>query len=255
MWFVACVGCISVLALRQKGFNWWLIFSLSGFSAMLIFLVISLYLFALFRSVGKTQQIGIEHLLTATDYYMAFYVSTPFLGALAGFLGMIGTNTVTQFCIGICLGTIGATFSVWVVLDPLVGLGEMAIPESRRHRSVRLAMAATEQKKRQEKREQLLAVVLLKEQTDRSRWRKVLRPHAERLAALLETGISDFEQAERLAIDIGANAWQIGGLDCMRELRNMAMAISKESKNDREVIDYISFWWDGIGTWRKPPLE
>jgi hypothetical protein len=249
IWIIACVGFISILALREEGFNWWFIFSLSGYSALVIFLVVSLYLFA-----GKTQQIEAEHPLTTTNYYMAFYVNAPFLGALAGILGMLGTSTVTQFCVGVCLGTVGTTFFVWVVLDQLVGLFEMVLPGSRKHRAIRLATAAAERKRKHERAEQLLLEVLTKEQTERCHWQQILRPEAEKLAALLDADASEFEQAEQQAIDIGANAWQIGGLSCMRELRNMAMAISKERKINQEVVDYISVWWNGIGNWRRPSL-
>ena len=67
-WFMLCMGYILVLALRQAGIHWWVIFSLSGHSALLIFLLISLYLFAIFRGVGSNQRIEMEHPLTSTNY-------------------------------------------------------------------------------------------------------------------------------------------------------------------------------------------
>ena len=30
LWFIVCVGYILAISLRQAGFNWWIIFSLSG---------------------------------------------------------------------------------------------------------------------------------------------------------------------------------------------------------------------------------
>lgn len=253
VWFVMCMGYILVLALREAGVNWWLIFSLSGYSALLIFLLVSLYLFALFRGVGKAQKIESEHPLTTTGYYMGFYSAVPLLGALAGSMGMVGAQTVSYFLSGIALGTLGTTFLVWVIVDPAIGFCESMLPTSREHRAERLAMAEVQRQEKQERRRQLLAEVLSKEQSERIHWQQTLRPQAERLADLLETSGDDSERAEREGVDIGAAAWQIGGLSCMRELRNMAIVISNE-RSKKNVADYISVWWDGIGNWRKPSL-
>ena len=40
------------------------------------------------------------------------------------------------------LGTLKTTFIVWIVIDPLVGVIEMLLPESREHRAERLAEKA-----------------------------------------------------------------------------------------------------------------
>ncbi|MFB0524123.1 MAG: hypothetical protein ACETVZ_01195 [Phycisphaerae bacterium] len=109
---------------------------------MVIFLLTSLYLFAIFRGVSKAQTIEAEHPLTSTNYDRVFYVTTPFLGGLADCVGMIGEDRVSQFVAGITLGTFGATFLVWVIVDPVTGLLEMLLlPSSRRHRLRRLAQA------------------------------------------------------------------------------------------------------------------
>jgi hypothetical protein len=108
IWFILCVGFILVLALRQAGVNWWIIFSLSGPSALIILLLVSLYLFAVFRGAGASQKIELEHPLTSTDYYMMFYVVAPFLGALAGCLGMMGVSRIAQFLLGVALGTLSS---------------------------------------------------------------------------------------------------------------------------------------------------
>ena len=126
-WFMLCVGYILALTLRQAGLQWWVIFSLAGHSALFIFLLISLYLFAVFRGVGKSQKIEEEHPLTCTNYYMVLYVIAPFLGGLAGCLGMIGVNRIGQFLLGIVLGTLATTFLVWVIVDPVTTLLEMLL--------------------------------------------------------------------------------------------------------------------------------
>jgi len=254
VWFMVCVGCIFAVALHGAGVKWWLVFSLSGHSALAIFLLISLYLFAVFRGVGKAQQIEVEHPLTTTTSYMGFYVAAPLLGGLAGILGMVGNDSPLKFVLGVALGTLGTTFAVWVLLDPLVGLIEMTLPASRRHRAERLAQAEAQRRSRQEKRERLLTEAFAREERARQQWQDTLRPRAERLATLLACDASAFARAEQEAVDIGAEAWRLGGLGCMRQLHDLTIAIRKE-RGHRETVDYISCWWDGIGDWRKPSVD
>jgi len=255
-WFVLCVGYILFLALRQASVNWWLVFSLSGHGALIVFLLISLYLFAVFRGVGRNQKIKVEHTLTSTNYYMMLYVIAPFIGGLAGWIGMAGVNRISQFLLVIALGTLGTTFLVWVIVDPVTGLLEMLLPASRKHRAKRLAQAKAQREKKQKDRESLLAEVLAKEDLSRRHWQQVLKPQAEKLAGLLLTDRIESEQAECEAVDIGASAWQIGGLSCMRALRDMAITICRERNHDKnDIVDYISIWWDGVGSWRSPSFE
>jgi len=255
-WFILCIIYILVLALRQAGVRWWIIFSLSGHSILIVFLLISLYVFAILRGVSGAQAIEPEHPLTGTSYYKGFYVTAPFLGGLAGCVGMIGEDRIVQFAAGIALGTFGTTFLVWVILDPVTGLLEMLLPPvSRKHRTERIAQAKVKREKKQKDRERLLTEVLAKEDSERRRWQQVLRPQAEKLAGLLTAEGADFKQAEREAVDIGLKAWQMGGLNCMQQLRDMAIAISRERDQNKEIVDYIPFWWDGIGNWRASPLN
>ena len=254
IWFVLAVGYIFVLALRQAGVRWWVVFSLSGHGALIVSVLVSLYLFAIFRGISTSQNVEFEHPLTSSTYYAAFYLLTPFLGGLAGCIGMIGTFSVSQFVLGIALGTLGVTFLVWVVLDPVIGLLEMLLPSSRKHRAVRLAEAKAERERKQRDRERLLDEVVEQEELNRRRWRKILEPEAERLAGLLGESGNDVHTAEREAVGIGVRAWQTGGVVCMRELRDTAIRLCQRQKPDKTVIDYISFWWDGIGNWRAKPL-
>ncbi|MBN1507001.1 MAG: hypothetical protein JW955_09150 [Sedimentisphaerales bacterium] len=254
IWFVVCVGYILVWTLRERGFQWWLIFSLSGHSAIAIFVLVSVYLFALVRDMSGTQQIRVEHPFTSTHYYMGFYVAAPLLGGLAGVFGMIGAANLSRYILGIALGTLGTTFCVWVVLDPVIGLIEMLLPPSRRHRSERLAQAEAERKARQEKRDRLLADAANKEEREHERWRQILQPEAQRLAALL-TDDAPGGTVQQEAVDIGARAWHLGGLSCMRQLREMALAMVAERTGPARTTDYVSYWWDGIGDWRRPSLD
>ena len=253
VWFIICVGYILVLALRQVGVHWWVLFSISGQGALIILLLVSLYLFAIFRGISS-KKVQVEHPLTSTIYYAVFYVSTPFLGCLSGLLGMIGTNSINQFLLGIAMGTLGTTFLVWVIVDPLIGLLEMILPASRKHRAQRVAQAKAERDKKQKAGVRLLEDVLEKEESDRLNWQEVLKPQAEKLAGLLTAEITDIKQAEQEAVGIGVSAWQTGGLSCMRELRDMAIALSNQKYENKAIVDYINFWWDGIGNWRAAPI-
>jgi hypothetical protein len=294
VWFIACIGYILVLKLREVGFGWWQIFSLSGPSALVVFLLVSLYLFALYRGLGEAQHIETEHPLTTTPYYMTLYVAAPLLGGLAGTLGMVGVTEPVRFLQGVAFGTLGTTFFVWVVIDPAVGILEMLAPASRRHRAERLALAEAQRRARQEKREHLLAEALVREERERQQWREKLQLQAQRLAALLACDAESLARAEQEAVDIGAQAWRLGGLTCMRQLHDMTIQVhqgvsnakdrprpggplrgrgepqdARRAAQDRESKavssagrpgpgeppDYLSYWWDGIGDWRKPSLR
>ena len=254
-WFMLAIGYILVLALRQAGFHWWVIFSLSGHSAILVFLLISLYLFAIFRGIDRSQKIEIEHPLTSTRYYAVFYDVSPLLGGLAGYVGSIGISRISELLLGIALGTLATTFLVWIVVDPAIAFVERLLPASRKHRLERLAQVRALRQKQQEERKRLLANILAQNEREQHRWQKALKPQAEKLAELLITNIDDFKQAECKAVEIGANAWQIGGLSCMQELRDMAIAICRQRDRSSNTVDYIPVWWDGIGSWRSSLLS
>ncbi|MCK5172158.1 MAG: hypothetical protein KAR47_02135, partial [Planctomycetes bacterium] len=57
---------------------------------------------------------------------------------------------------------------------------------------------------------------------------------------------------EARAIDIGLNAWRMGGINCMKQLHEMAIETGKTRTPNAHVEDFISMWWDGIGTWQSP---
>lgn len=249
-WFMLCVVYILILALRQAGTSWWVIFSLSGHSALLVFLLISLYLFAIFRGVDRSRKIETEHPLTSTGSYSVFYDISPFLGSLAGFLGAIGAKEAGEFFLSISLGTFATTFFVWVIVDPAIGYLERLFPTSRKHRLQRFAEIKAEHQRRQEAQHQLLADVLAQEERNHKRWHKSLQPHAERIVQLLSDKSTADQQVHEKAIELGVNAWQIGGLNCMRYLYEMILVICRESNQDLSTAQYLSTWWDGIGNWR-----
>jgi hypothetical protein len=254
IWFMLCSTYVLIKILRQAGVSWFFIFSLSGHSVLFVFLLVSLYLFAMFRGVSKSQTIEAEHPLTSSAYYAMFYVAAPFLGGLASCLGLLGVNRIDRFLLGVCLGTLGTTFLVWIIIDPLTGLLEMLLPSSRKCHSERLSQSRALRQKRQAYQKHLLTEISISAEQNILQWREILQPNAEKLAGLLLNNNIDFSQAEREAIDMGVSAWQMGGLSCMRQFHDMIMSIYRKKSEDSIIIDYVSTWWDGIGSWRTPSL-
>ncbi len=138
-WLMSCVVYLLATTLRQAGLEWWQIFPLSGPSALVMCLLVSLYLFALYRGADGARYIEIEHPLTSSSCYLGFYVSTPFLGGLPALLTTGGVPDTSGLFCSIAMGTLGTTFLVWIVIDPAAGAIEMLLPPSRRHRAARLA--------------------------------------------------------------------------------------------------------------------
>lgn len=249
-WFMLCIVYILMLALRQAGTSWWVIFSLSGHSALVIFIVISLYLFAVFRGVDRSQKIEVEHPLTSTAYYDIFYDISPFLGSLAGFISAVGVQTGSGMILSVSLGTFGMTFLVWVIVDPAIGYLERLFPTSRKHRMLRLAQTREEKREKQEARKKLWADILAQEERDHKNWQESLQPCAEKIVQLLSDNNTPAKTAKEEAIELGVNAWQMGGLNCMRYLHEMIMDICKKKQQNSIFADYLSTWWDGVGSWR-----
>jgi hypothetical protein len=247
IWFVTCAMFLLSLALHQAGFRWWIVFSFSGYSLVFFLFFINVYVFAIFRGVSRHQTI-LEHPLTTSTYYIAFYDLSPFLGSLAGFLcsitlpelGILGIlSTVAE-------GTLTFTFLVWIFFDPLLGFIENLLPQCARHRKQRLAAEDEQKRLKEEEKQQLLASLEQKEAQNLRLWNETLEPTADRLAELLCRTHLD-EQAYRTIVQAGAQAWQLGGIICMRHLHQMVLNKTKQLE-----VDCLALWWDGIGTWQKP---
>jgi len=251
-WFVASAGFLLIFALRDAGAGWWLIFSLSGYSAVLIFLLISLYLFAIFR--GVVHPAKQEHPLTTSIYYMMFYDICPFLGALAGVVGTLGSLDPVQQLTTVGIGTLATTFFVWIVLDPAIASVETMLPASRAARRRRQAHIKAMREKQRIDNERLLAKLQEEEASKQQQLRQLLPPMAEKLAALLADYAIKGVQIEPEVVQIGARAWQMGGIICMRQLHEMAINGYREQFQGRHFIDHIAIWWDGIGSWQAPLL-
>ncbi len=252
VWFVINAAYILIVGLLQASEKWWVIVSVSGYSALIVFLLISLYLFAIFKNVAGEKSTK-EHSLTTSVYYLLFYYASPFIGTLAGSFAV--GSSVSNYLLVMATGSLWVTFLVWIIIDPLLAVTEVLLPPGREHWRRRLAQARIEHEKDRLAKERLLAEVQVREQQQRSRWSKVLVPSAEELATLLISDNIGHELKKARVVNIGVDAWQMGGLNCMQQLHAMAMGISRRNCRDSRITDYISIWWDGIGTWRNDWLE
>ncbi len=243
-WFIASAGYLIVFGLRRAGTSWLVIASISGYSTVLAFLLVSLYLFAVYCGISRNQKAPTEHPLTTSVYYLVFYDVSPFLGALEGAFGAIGVNKPGHFLVVMAAGSLWATFVVWVIIDPAAGLLEMLLPASKANRRKRMAQTKAIREERQRANEKLLAEVLAETEAEQKRWQESLGEIAERLAVLAAEGDRESE-----AVDIGLAAWQMGGLGCMRQLHSMAKEVCREKYHEGQRGDHISIWWDGVGDW------
>jgi len=254
-WFMLCASYVLIIMLRQAGAKWWIIFSLSGYSALAAFLFTSLYLFAIFKGTARNQKAILEHPLTASACYMVLYYTSPFFGAFAGSTVAGYRGDVTQDLLTIALGSFVMTFLIWIVIDPAIVLIETMLPASRAQCRLRRAQARAVREERQRRRQLLLVRAESMAESERLRWQSLLRPQAEELASVLTNApVASAWQKDQL-INIGMKAWQMGGLGCMKQLHDMAIDIARRREQGRGMIDYMAVYWDGIGQWRYHSLE
>lgn len=248
-WFIFCAVYLLITALLNAGRSWWFIVSLTGYSALAGFLLVSLYLFAVYRGVARSQKIEIEHVITTSDYYALFYDICPFLGGLAGLFAAVGSENVVDYLIVTASGTLLMTFLVWIVVDPAAGIIEMTLPSSVRHRKKRIAQTGLAKERAIHARQSLLNEAFAEEKLQRQQWTEALKPYAHKLGKLIENGCED-EFVRNEVVEIGVIAWQMGGVGCMRLLYEMVRKSQKQVSESQYYVDCISLWWNGIGNWR-----
>jgi len=211
-----------------------------------------LYLYVGFQGIAGERCYAIEHQLTFTNSYMFLYLSAPFLGGLAGFMNSFGFEmSLEQSLLGIALATMIGTFLIWIIVDPLVTFLEtILVTESREHKAKRLAQAKIEKQQRQKAREQMIKEVLSKEKSAQRHWQEVLKEEVDKVVQLLTDSNVNPKQVESQIVKTGVKAWQTGGINCMKTLRDMAIQEYQRRNGTEMTNDYISCWWDGIGSWR-----
>jgi len=252
LWFGFCVTYLLVIALRRVGVTWWTIFSLSASSLAIGFVLVNLYLYALYRGATQDKAKMLEHPLTSTLSYLGFYYASPFLGGLGGVLGMVGTPDVGDFLLGVTLGTAGATFGVWIVLDTVLAVTEGLLPSSRRHRRQRMQEKRAKRQQEMQEQETLLEQLEAAEESQRIERARVLEPMLLRLLALLNADEVGQLKGEREAVAIGLEAWRLGGLAAMQQLHEMVLRAYEKRHGQLPRVDYVAQWWDAVGAWQAP---
>ena len=250
LWFLLCAATLLVFSLRQAGFDWWLIFSISGYSAVLLLFFATIYLFAVYQGVVRNQTAA-EHPLSTSLYYIALYDLAPFLGSMAGLLSL---STDTPFLLivnTVAEGTLMATFLVWIIFDPAIGLVETFLPESGAHRKHRLAQVRQQKQRQKEEGQELLRKLELKEKDLQNHWNELFEPMAKETVELLCSPHTPNADVRARIVELGASAWKTGEITCMRYFHQMILGLLAASPQ-KPAIDYPAIWWDGIGTWRKP---
>lgn len=210
------------------------------------------YMYAVFKGLDKKQDVEAEHPLTSSFYYLGLYVVTPFLGGLAGILGCLGLfDSLSQMFSTAAFSTVIATIAFWIFVDPLTtALEPVVIPASRKQKAARLARLKQQKIQNQIKRKKLLDEALAIEQRNLEKWHNLLSQQADFLASVFAGRHNDIEKRKHEIIESGVRAWQIGGIECMKELRRMTLDAVEKKYNANIKIDYLTFWWDGIGSWR-----
>ena len=250
LWFLLCAATLLVSSLREAGFKWWFIFSVSGYSAVLLFFLFTVYLFAVYQGVVRYQT-SAEHPLSTSVYYIALYDLAPFLGTLAGLSSLSSYAPFSSVINTIAEGTLGATFLLWIIFDPIVGLVETMLPKSAAHRRQRLALLREQKQQQREESQRLLSDLEQKEQELLSQWNEQFAPMAKEACQLLCLPASQDSRIRDRMIELGAVAWKIGGITCMRHFHQLILG-NLNNTAEKPSIDYTTIWWDGIGTWRKP---
>ena len=205
LWFLLCAATLLVFSLYQAGFHWWLIFSISGYSAILLFFLFTIYLFAIYQGVVRNQTV-IEHPLSTSVYYVAFYDLAPFLGSLAGFLGLSSYSSAGMVINTVTEGTLATTFLVWTVFDPMIGVVETLLPASKAHRKQRMEQARHQKLLQKEENDRLLERLERQEQQQQECWNAVFSPIARKVAELQIQQAAD-PLAKKQIIERGALAW------------------------------------------------
>jgi len=249
IWFYVCGGYIIACTLVPVGKGGCLGLSVLGRWPAWIVLSMFFLLTAVFGRFGPYRKNEREHPVTRTGGYVFLYNASSFVGALAGGLAATGAANPLHYPLFVAAGSFLVNVLVWVILGPLVSAAETLLPSSRRHRAARLACARTMRRESHLAKERALAEVEATELKKLQRWSEALRPCARELASMAITGPTALEENRGRIIDIGIEAWQLGGVGCMRHLHAMAVDASKEEPRDTKSIEFIAPCWDGIGTW------
>lgn len=246
IWLTTAIFYFLINALRVWGVRWWVIFSLSGYSLLLIIFLISAYLFAIYNGLVRNTQVEKEHPLTRTFSYMMLYDTSPLLGAIAASCAITSADNFQQIASILSTGTFAVTFLFWIIIDPVLNLFELTIPACRQTRKQRIQNEKLVKIEEKIEHEKLIEQLKVQERDMKNRWKILLQPLSRELQQIL---ISRLDESNRKKIiDIGLKAWQIGGINCMAELAGMTLGT--DSQFDENIKNRLMMLWHGIGEWR-----
>jgi hypothetical protein len=250
VWFFVTVAYLVVSALRAAGVGWLVIFSLSGQSAAVLFLFMTVYLFAIFRGASRARSQLSEHPLTGSKQYLEVYSLMPFFGGLVGLVSMLGVTSASEVVAGCALGTLLSTFVLWIVIDPLLGAAELLVPSCRAACNSRRAKEDAIRKEGQANHERFLKDLEEEDSLRRRQWQQEFAGEMETLAGLVRQAAEGGRVDLRKAIDVGLHAWQSGGVECMQFLRERANEAVRAGDARGPRYDFLAHWWHGVGGWR-----
>ncbi len=246
IWLVLTFFYVFINALRYWGLRWWVIFSLSGYSLLIVLLLVSFYLFAIYNGLVRYKKNEEEHPLTTTNYYMFLYDLTPFIGTLAAAFAVTNADNISQSVTVLAIGTFVVTFIFWIIIDPSLNLIETSLPKSRIYRKQRLIAEKAQKLLHKQKQKVLLSTLQENERKLRQTWDIQLSPMAQQLSKDMEN-LSRFNPNK--LIDFGLKAWQYGGKECMLQLKNKTLEMLGKSHPLDQYGQLIEFHWNGIGEW------
>lgn len=244
-WLVVSFLYIFINALRYWGVKWWLIFSLSGYSLLVLLLLISFYLFAIYNGLVRNERIEKEHPLTRTTHYMFLYDMSPFIGALAALFAITSADNISQALTVIAIGTFAVTFIFWIVVDPILNLVEASLPQSIEYRKQRLEKERKEKQKQKLEHERLLEDLKSQEIELLNTWQRKIQPLAGEISDILN---DDTIRNSPVIVDYGLKAWQIGGKECMNLLKSKVVELAESPIKEHASV-MIDLNWSGIGEW------
>ncbi|MBE0535406.1 MAG: hypothetical protein IH624_07020 [Phycisphaerae bacterium] len=249
VWFYFCTGCLLVWPVLFTGEDGSYVFSAMRSGTVLVCVLAGLAAAVTLHRFSGGRRDDREHPITNSGGYTLFYSISPLVGGVAGGLVAAGGSEPQYYAGWIAAGSYLAGVLVWLLATPLLYAAEMLLPSSRRHRAARLACARTMRRQAHSAKERALAELEATELKKLETWNHLLQPRARELAGLAITGPTALERNRGKIVDIGIEAWQIGGVSCMRHLHAMAAEVSKKESGDTKSIDLIVPCWDGIGNW------
>lgn len=235
--------------LKDAGFNYLALFSLSVQGVMVVGLGVLVYGFAAFRgAVGR--RTSVEFPLTGSYPYRTYYLVTPVLGGFMSGIDYLLAEGLVEGLRGLALGTVITAFVVWVVTDPIIGIIESLLPASRRRRSQRRALQVAAREERTRRNRDLLSRLREDKQARLSALEPVLARHRDRLVRILEDSRWDADAGIEAGATIGFELWRLDGIDCMKEMYSSIVQSCGRSA-DGYPASHLEYWWDGIGEWRQ----